>query len=183
MSTITRMWLGFAALCAGIIHLALSGSSPIPIATLFAVLGGAEGVWGIATFIRPRLALPRVVFALSLFPVLLWGALTAAASVSHNPAVASFLGFDSMALASLLDLFVSMVLAVAIRRRPDFSEPKRAISAPRYLIGVLVGGFVAAIIVTPALSATDAGKYATPMDGMLGMHMGAGTSLVLSPSH
>jgi hypothetical protein len=119
MSTITRTWLGFAALCAGIIHLALIGRSPLPIAILFGAVGGAEVAWGIATFIRPCLALPRVVFALSLFPVLLWGALTAAASVSHNPAVASFLGFDSMALASVLDLFVSMVLAVAIRRHTD----------------------------------------------------------------
>lgn len=183
MSTITRMWLGFAALCAGIIHLALIGSSPLPIAILFAALGGAEGAWGITTFIRPRIVLPRIVFALSLSPVLLWGALTAAASVSHNPAVASFLGFDSMALASVLDLFISIVLALALRRRMDFSQPTRAISAPRYLMGVFVGGLVAAIIVTPALSATDAGKYATPMDGMLGMHMGAGTTLIISPSH
>jgi hypothetical protein len=183
MSTITRMWLGFAALCAGIIHLALVGSSPGPIAVLLAILGGVECVWGVATFIRVRILLPRVVLGASLAPILLWGALAASASVSHNPAVASFLGFDSMALASVLDLFVSMVLAVAVRRGTDFTQPTRAISAPRYLIGVFVGGLVAAIIVTPALSATDAGKYATPMDAMPGMSVGAGTSLVISASH
>jgi hypothetical protein len=183
MSTIIRMWLGFAALCAGIIHLALLGSSPAPIAVLLAILGGAECAWGVTTFIRTRILLPRIVLAASLAPVLLWGALAAAASVGHDPAMASYLGFDSMALASLLNLFVAMTLAVAIRRGTDFSQPTRAISAPRYLMGVFVGGLLAAIIVTPALSATDAGKYAAPMDGMPGMYMGAGQTLVISGSH
>jgi hypothetical protein len=173
------MWLGFAGLCAGIIHLALVGSSPVPVAVILAVIGCAEGAWGIATFVRTRILFPRIVLIASLSPILLWGVLVAAAAVSHNAGVASYLGFDSMALASVFGLFISIVLAVAVRRQVDFAQATRAISAPRYLIGVLVGGTLAAIIVTPALSATDAGKYARPMDAMPGMSMGAAPTLVI----
>lgn len=45
MSTITRMWLGFAALCAGIIHWALVASSPLPLAVLLAGAGDGLVPW------------------------------------------------------------------------------------------------------------------------------------------
>ena len=179
MSTITRMWLGFAALCAGIIHLALVASSPLPIAILLAVIGGAECAWGLATFVRVRIVFPRIALVASLTPVLLWGSLVGSAAVSKNPGVASYLGFQAMALASMLGLFTAVTLAVAVRRGTDFSQPTSAVSATRYLSGVIVGGIVAAIIVTPALSATDAGRYAKPMDSMSGMTMGASATLVI----
>jgi hypothetical protein len=183
MSTITRMWLGFAAFCAGIIHLALIASSPVPIGVLLAVIGAAECFWGLATFVRVRIPLPWIALPGALAPILLWGTLVACAAVSRNPAVASYLGFDSMAFASALGLFIAIVLAVAIRRGTDFTQPTRAISAPRYLIGVFAGGLLAALIVTPALSASDAGKYAKPMEAMMGMTTGGSTSLVISARH
>ena len=182
MSTITRMWLGFSGLCAGIIHLALIASSPVPVAALLAAIGVAEVVWGLATFVRSRVPAPRIALFGSLTPVLLWGALVAAAAVSRNPGVASYLGFDAMALAAVFGLFIAITLAVAVRRGEDFSQPTRAISAPRYIAGVLAGGIVAAILVTPALSATDAGKYA-PTEAMPGMYMGPATSLVIHAKH
>jgi hypothetical protein len=183
VSTIMRMWLGFATLCAGIIHLALIGSSPAPVAVVLAVIGVTECGWGLSTFVRVRILLPRVVLLAALAPILIWGVLVAAAAVSKNPAVASYLGFDSMALASILDLFTAIVLALHVRKGTDFSSPTRDTSAPRYLLGVVLGGLVAAAIVTPALSASDAGRYAKPMDAMPGMTIGAPATLVLGPAH
>ena len=180
MSTVTRMWLGFAALCAGIIHLALIASSPLPVALSLGVLGVAEGAWGLTTFVRVRILFPRFVLAASLAPVLLWGSLVGAAAASGNPGVASYLGFRAMALASVLGLFVAITLAVAIRRGTDFSRPTRSVSAPRYLAGVIVGGMLAAAIITPALSATDAGRYAKPMGAMPGMTVGAAATLTIT---
>jgi hypothetical protein len=182
MSTVTRMWLGFSGLCAGIIHLALIGSSPVPVALLLAIFGAAEVGWGLATFVRTRIPFPRIALFGSLTPVLLWGALVAAAAVSHNPGVASYLGFHAMALGAVFGLFIAITLAVAVRRGTDFGHPTRTISAPGYVAGVLVGGIVAAILVTPALSATDAGKYA-PIEAMPGMYMGPSTSLVIHSKH
>lgn len=183
MSTVTRMWLGFAALCAGIIHLALVASSPLTIALLLGVFGAAECAWGLATFVRVRILFPRASLALSLAPVLLWGVLCAAAAVSDSPAIASYLGFWAISLASVLGLFVALTLAIAVRRGTDLTQPTRAVSAPRYLAGVVVGGMLAAVIVTPALSATDAGHYAQPMGSMSGMTMGAPATLVIGPRH
>jgi hypothetical protein len=183
MSTITRMWLGFAALCAGIIHLAMIGNSPVPIAILLAVIGALECAWGLVTFVRTRLLFPRVVLVVALAPILLWGGLVGSASISNDPSVSSYLGFTAMAIASGLGLFISVLLAVKVRLGTDFSEPTRESSAPRYLLGVFVGGLLAAAIVTPALSASDAGKYAKPMDVMPGMSMGAASSLTISGHH
>jgi hypothetical protein len=182
MSTITRMWLGFAALCTGIIHLALIGSSPVGIAIPLAIIGAAECTWGLLAFVRGRVPLPRLALFGSIAPVLLWGALVSLAVVAGQPGIASYLGFEAMALASVLGLFIAAVLAIHTRRGTDFGKPTRAITAPRYLAGVILGGMLAAAIVTPALAATDAGKYATPMDSMPGMSLGAATSLVLHPS-
>jgi hypothetical protein len=176
------MWLGFAALCAGIIHLALIASSPLPVALLLAALGGAECVWGLAAFVRLRVPLPRFVLFASLAPTALWAVLAAAAAVSRNPAVASYLGFTAMATATGLGLFISIVLAVHLRRGTDLSVPTRGTTAPRYLLGVVAGGLLAAMLVTPALAATDAGKYAKPMGDMPGMNLGA-SNLVISQHH
>jgi hypothetical protein len=177
MSTITRMWLGFAALGAGIIHLALIVSSPAPIAILIGLLGLAELAWGVVTFVRRSILLPRIALFGSLAPIVLWGVLVAAAAASHTPAISSYLGFEAMFAATVLDLFIAIVIAFQLRRGTDFNAPTRESSAPRYLIGVFVGGLIAALIVTPALSATDAGKYAKNGDFM-GMHMGAPTLVI-----
>ncbi|WP_316293116.1 hypothetical protein [Clavibacter michiganensis] len=57
-------------------------------------------------------------------------------------------------------------------------EPER--TGGRYLVGVLVGAFVVAGLVTPALSLTRAGEFAVPhgqhssidLDGIQGEHSG-----------
>jgi hypothetical protein len=183
MSTIIRMWLGFAALCAGIIHLAMIADSPVPIAILLAVIGVLECVWGLVTFVRTRLLFPRVVLVVALAPILLWAALVGSAAISNDPAVLSYLGFQAMAIASGLGLFISILLAVHVRLGTDFTVPTSETSAPRYLLGVFIGGLLAAAIVTPALSASDAGKYAQPMDAMPGMTMGEPASLTISGNH
>jgi hypothetical protein len=178
MSTITRMWLGFAALSAGIIHAALVVSSPLPVAILLGMFGLAEVAWGLVTFVRPKIVAARIVLLGALAPTVLWGVLVAVATIGNRPAIASYLGFSAMLFATVLGLFVSVVLAIHLRRGTDFTQPTRETTAPRYLFGVLVGGVLAAMIVTPALSATDAGKYARPMTEMTGMNLGL-TSLAI----
>jgi hypothetical protein len=179
MSTVVRMWLGLAAFSAGIIHLALTVSSPLPVAISLGVLGGAELIWGVLAFVRSRLVLPRVVLFAALAPTLFWAVLVAIAASANAPAVASYLGFEAMSIATLLGLFIAVVLAVHVRRRADFTLPTRETTTWRYLGGVVAGGILAAMIVTPALAATDAGRYAKPMGDM---NMGL-TSVTIQPSH
>ena len=54
MSQITRTWLGFAAIGAGLIHLAMVVSSPLPVAIVLVGLGVTEIGWGILAFANGR---------------------------------------------------------------------------------------------------------------------------------
>ena len=162
MSTVTRTWLAFAALGTGMIHLALVISSPLPIAAILLLLGLVEFAWGVLTFIRERISYPRWVLFGALLPILLWGLLAAAATALEAPAIASSLGLAALGFATLLELFIAVVLAVQFRRGVDFSKPSKMPSPVRYLSGLLVGGLVVAALTTPALAATEAGVYAQP---------------------
>ena len=163
MSTITRTWLAFAALGTGMIHLALVISSPLPIAMVLTVFGVVEVAWGVMTFIRERIAAPRLVLAGALLPIGAWGLLVAAAAAFDNPELASSVGLTAMGIAAILELFVAGVIAVKLRRGTDFSAPSRMPrSAAVYLGGLMVGGVLVAGLTTPALAATEAGIYAQP---------------------
>lgn len=162
MSTVTRTWLAFAAIGIGMIHLALVISSPLPIAVVLAILGLVEFAWGVMTFVRERIAFPRLVLAGALAPILLWGLLVAAATALKDAELSSSLGLTALGIATLLELFVAGTIAVQLRRGVDFSTPSRTPAAGRYLLGLTVGGLIVAGLTTPALAATEAGAYAQP---------------------
>lgn len=166
MSAITRTWLAFAAFGAGLIHLALVITSPLPVALVLIVIGATELAWAVLTFTKERIAVPRVVMAGAVVPILLWAVIVAAAAVSHSPAVASYLGFSALGTATIFELFIAIVIAVHLRRGTDFSQSTRMPAAGRYLLGLGIGALVVGSILTPALSATDAGRYAKPMGDM-----------------
>jgi hypothetical protein len=162
VSAVTRAWLGFAALGTGMIHLALVISSPPPIAAVLAACGLAECAWGMLAFARERIAAPRAVLAGAMAPVVLWALLVAAAAAAGRSAIASSLGFTALAVATLLELFVAAVIAVQLRRGVDFRAPSRMPPAGRYLLGLMLGGLAVAALTTPALAATEAGRFAQP---------------------
>jgi hypothetical protein len=172
------MWMGLAALCAGIIHLGLVVSSPAPVAVILLLVGLAEIGWAVLTVVRSSVTAPRASLIGFIVPTASWGALVAVAAAAHTPAIASYLGFAAMFCATVFELFIALTLAVLLRRRVNLSAPTVQPSAPRFLAGVLVGGILSAMLVTPALAATDAGKYAKPMSDMGGMTFGS-SSLVI----
>ncbi|RIJ49580.1 hypothetical protein DZG00_11905, partial [Clavibacter lycopersici] len=69
---------------------------------------------------------------------------------------------------------------VASAAPPLAGAPAAEPTGGRYLVGVLVGAFVVAGLVTPALSLTRAGEFAVPhgqhstidLDGIQGEHSG-----------
>ncbi|MCU1405264.1 MAG: hypothetical protein JWQ43_1567 [Glaciihabitans sp.] len=162
MSTVTRTWLAFAALGTGMIHLALVISSPLPIAIVLVLIGVAEIGWGVLTFVRDRIARPRLVLVAAVAPIVLWAAVVLAAAATGTAAVGADLGFSALAIAAVLELFVAGVLAVQLRRGINFAAPSRTPPAGRYLLGLVLGGLAVASLTTPALAATEAGLYAQP---------------------
>lgn len=162
MSTITRSWLAFAAIGAGLIHVALVIGSPLPLGIVLAVLGLTEFGWGVLTFARESVALPRVALVVALVPVLAWGLLLVTSSVAEMPAIAASFGFLPLAIASLFELFAAAVLGMHLRRVTAGDPAPRTPGVAKYLLGIAAGGLVVAALTTPALAATSAGDAARP---------------------
>ncbi|MEQ1735503.1 MAG: hypothetical protein ABL886_03640 [Rhodoglobus sp.] len=158
---ITRTWLAFAAIGAGLIHVALVIGSPPALGVTLAVLGIAEFGWGVATFARDAVLVPRIALAVALAPVLLWGLLLAISALVREPRIAASLPFMPLAMASVFSLFIAGTLAVDSRRAQTEARP-RVPGVARYLLGLVVGGLVVAGMTTPALAATAAGAVAQP---------------------
>jgi hypothetical protein len=160
VSTITRTWLAFAAIGAGLVHLALVISSPVPIAIALVLIGVAEFGWGVLALARERVAAPRLVLFFALVPMLLWGLTVASATLFEDPGISSSLGFGALAAATVLELFIAITLAVQLRRGVDFAAAPKTPPAGRYILALVVGGILVGAITTPALAATDAGRNA-----------------------
>ena len=157
MPTITRTWLAFAAIGTGLIHLALVIGAPLPVALVLGLLGLAEFVWGVLTFARDTVPLPRIALVVAITPVVLWGLLLAVSPVAEVPALAASLPFLPFAIATVFELFIAATLAVQLRTGPtDAPAP----SVARYLVGLGLGALVVVALTLPALAATQAGQLA-----------------------
>lgn len=160
MSTITRTWLAFAAVGTGLIHLALVIGSPLALGIILAVLGLSEFGWGVLTFARDTVPLPRVALVVAIAPIVGWALLLVISTAADAPSVTASLGLLPLAVSTLFELFIAIVLGIHLRRRPTAAPAVPGVG--RYLIGLSIGALVVAALTTPALAATEAGQYAQP---------------------
>lgn len=146
MPALQRTWISFAAVAAGLIHVALVVGAPTWAAVLVGMLGLAEFVWGAITFSRDRPPLPRVALAVALVPGLLWvvGLVTHTVPPSFAPL--------SLGVATLFTLFVAGVLGAHLR-----GGERRIPGAVRYTVGLVIGVVVIVALTLPALGATVVG--------------------------
>lgn len=141
-SAVARCFLGFAALGAGLIHLALAiGSSPWLAAGLV-VAGAAEFLWGVLAVSRPGVPVPRVALVVALVPIAAWVVLLLA-GLPDGPRPLPMLA------ATALDLAVAIGISSGLRRSPA-GEPKHP------LVGIGIAALVVAAVTVPALIATEA---------------------------
>ena len=187
MSVITRSWLSFSAIGAGVIHLALVISSPLAIGIPLVLVGVAELTWGVLILVSDRLLLPRLAQAGAVTPLLLWSLLTVTATLLAAPQIASSLRFVPMAIATVFGLFIAGVLSVILRRQTatatqtetstststetqtETSNPvTEPASALKYLSAVTIAGVLVGALTTPALAATQAGTVAIEHGGTMG---------------
>jgi hypothetical protein len=154
MTQITRGWLAFAAIGAAVIHLALVLGSPLALSIVLGLLGAIEFAWGVLTLSRDRILFARAARFGAIAPVLMWSLVVVMATILDAPFVASGINFVPMAIATLFELFIAIVLNVQLRRQP------KAITTPRsgrYLLGMFAGALVVAAITAPALAFTQVG--------------------------
>ena len=147
MSPITRAWIAFAAVGAGLVHLALAVSAPALLAVLLAVVGIAEFGWGVMVTFDERFLAPRVAVIAVLAPIGLWiAALAFGLDVRPLP----------LALATLLELFIAFAIGLSLRR----ARAPKPVGTARYVVGLAIAALVIAAVTAPALAATEAGERA-----------------------
>jgi hypothetical protein len=157
MDAVTRTWLGFTALGAGLVHLALAVGSPVPVAVGLVVVGAAEFGWGVFAFTSERLPWPWMARAGALVPVTVW-----ALALVMGLGFAGSLRVFPMLAASILDLALAIGITAVMRHaRLRSAQEPRSLKAPAYLAAMFAGALVVGAVTTPALAATEAGDYAT----------------------
>ena len=178
MTPVIRTWLGFAALGAALIHLAVGAGAPLPLAILLVGFGVAELGWAVATLARARPIALRFTIGATLIPVLVFAATAILGSGLGVRAEETGLPFYPMVTASLFNIFLAGSLAVIVRRAANapsasVSEQTRQQPQPagwRFLTALIVAGLVVSGLTTPALAATNAGLYAVPHGAPIGGH-------------
>lgn len=185
MSMIPRAWLAFAAIGTGLIHVALVIGAPVPLAVVLAAFGLLEFGWGVTTFARDSVPLPRLALVVAMLPIALWVVVLVASTVTAEPSLAAALPLLPMAVATLFELVVAGMIATSQRRTAGATSGTTSgttsgqPSAPRYLLSLMAGALIVGALTTPALAATSAGLYAQPH----GEHTGGQTDEFNLPSH
>ena len=154
--SVLRSWLGFLAIGAGLVHVALAVGSPPPVAVALVLVGAVEFGWGAVDIARPTPPVPRVALAAAFVPVIGWALLLVVAGADSLGPLTSSTQLLPMLVASLFDLLVAGGLTAMLRR----TAPATTAHPGRRLVAVIVGGLVIAAIAAPALAATEAGQLA-----------------------
>lgn len=153
-ATFVRSWPSVSAWGAGLIVAALgagaivrsdSGAPATGLGIGLVILGLASLAWGAAALSTGRLVVPRMTLAGALIALLATTALVFIAP-AHTSIIAA-------AAASVLLVVVGATVAVHLRRRRSTSSPRTA--QPMSVTGLLVAAAVIAVLVTPALGATQ----------------------------
>ncbi|KTS60043.1 hypothetical protein NS206_12055 [Microbacterium testaceum] len=154
-ATFVRSWPSVFAWGAGLITAALgagaitrpdSGAAASGLGIGLVVLGLAALAWGGVVLWAGRLVVPALVLGGSLAAIV-----GATALLFVVPAHTSVL---AVAAASLLFVIVGASAAVHLRRRRRVAHPERT-PQPMSVVGLLVAAAVIAVVVTPALGATQ----------------------------
>jgi hypothetical protein len=153
---LSRIWIAFAALGAGLIHLAVAAAAPALLLGVFLVLGAAEIAWSVATMLRSRYPLRQLALVGALLPLVAWAS---ALVIGDGIGVtAQNLPPLALAAATFLDLVVAVTMALSLRRSPDASPaPATEPGAGWTVLGITAGAFVMCALTLPALSQTQAG--------------------------
>lgn len=150
-------WHAPAAWGAGLIEIALGagtiiatsgGAATRAVGFLLLTFGVAALVWGALSLHRGRLIAPRLVVAGALAGVLL-----SAVALALDPVRISVF---AVAAASVLLVAVALAAVAALRRR----RTGRADAGSPRIVELIVAAVIVAALVTPALSATEAGQLA-----------------------
>jgi hypothetical protein len=160
---VPRLWAGFALLGAGLVHLAVVREHLAESSLhggFFAVVGGTQVMWAVATMSRTAPPLPRTMSAVQAGLVVLWlASRTTGLPVPPEPWTPEAVGVVDAVAVTLEVLAVLATVTAVVTRKPSRGRTPRP---ARILAGTGAGALLVAAMTTPALAATDAGRDARP---------------------
>lgn len=162
MLALSRIWIAFAALGAGLIHLAVAAAAAPLLLVPFAVLGSAELAWSIATMLLSRYPVRPLALVGAILPLVTWATAlmlgdAIGVTVANLPPL-------PLASASLLDIVLAVAMSASLRRAPDAAPaPATEPAAGWTVLGIASGAILMSALTLPALGQTQAGIAA--MDG------------------
>ncbi|NQX12725.1 hypothetical protein HQQ80_13895 [Microbacteriaceae bacterium VKM Ac-2855] len=158
MQNILRSWAAFAALGAGLIHLALGAGSGGVLTVVLVVVGTVELLWAVLVLARGRVLAARTSIGVALALVAGWiGVILTTGGLDISPL--------PMLAAVVFDLAVAGIVTAQLRSKPNRTDPE--LPAGRMLLATFAGALLVASLATPALAATPAsGGGGGDMGGM-----------------
>ncbi|MCM3696960.1 hypothetical protein [Microbacterium oleivorans] len=161
-SVLVRSWPALAAWGAGLLHLGLGAGAIVKgadaadrgIGVLLASIGAGTVAWGVVALLRGRVVAPRAGVGVSLA-----GLVAVTVLLVVGPPQTSIY---PVVVSAGLGLAVGVVSAVTLRRaeRSRSSRAAARTAARTSVGGLIVGAFLLAGLVTPALAATPIGSDA-----------------------
>lgn len=160
-SALVRSWPALAAWGAGLLQLGLGAGAIVKgadaadrgIGVLLATVGAATIAWGVVALTKGRVTSPRAGVAVSLV-----GLVAVTAVLLFGPPQTSIY---PVVVSAGLALAVGVVSAIATRRAEGSRSSSAVRTAARTSVGgLIVGAFLLAGLVTPALAATPIGSDA-----------------------
>lgn len=158
MTAVLKAWVGFLALGAALVHVALAIGAPVAIGIALLLIGIAESAWGVFALTAATVPAPRIARIASVVPLLLWVLVLlvpAGATGSAVPALPAL-------TAGLLDLGIAAVLTVLLRRRDGAG--RGPLPTGRYLLAVGAGAVMVAVLATLALIGAGAAWAGADLD-------------------
>lgn len=156
MLAISRIWIAFAALGAGLIHLAIGATAPPVLLVVFLLLGAAELGWSVWTMLRSSYPVRQLALVGALLPLVAWSA--ALVIGDGIGATSETLPPLALAGASILDVVVAAALTASLRRSPDAPPaPAREPAAGWTVLGIAAGAFLMVAVTLPSIGQTQAG--------------------------
>jgi hypothetical protein len=164
---LTRIWIAFAALGAGLIHLAVAAAAPPALLVVFLLLGAAEVAWSVGTMLRSSFPTRSLALVGAILGLVVWAsALVLGEAIGVTVDTLPPLALGS---ASVLDIVVAIAMTASLRRSPDASPaPATEPAAGWTVLGITVGALAMVGLALPAIGQTQAGIAA--LDGPHASH-------------
>jgi hypothetical protein len=147
MSPVRRVWVGLAAIGAGLIHFAVATTATPVLAIAFSIIGAVAFGWGVLVLFDERFVAARIAVFAALAPIAVW-------VVAIIAGLGAALHVLPLGIAAICEVIASIVLAVHVRT-PTTTDTRTTSTVVGYASAALVIGVLTVLALVASASATQ----------------------------